>query len=75
MEYDPQRKGYKKSLLLKQGYYDYMYAVRDKTGKVSVAPINGDFWETTNRYTIFVYLFNPTQNYDQLIGVTTINSH
>ncbi|MGN0033994.1 MAG: type IX secretion system plug protein domain-containing protein [Candidatus Limimorpha sp.] len=76
MEYDTQRKGYKKSLLLKQGYYDYMYAVRDKaSGKVSLTPINGDFWETTNKYTIFVYLFNPTLNYDQLIGYTTINSH
>ena len=76
MEYDPERKGYKRSLLLKQGYYDYMYAVRDNTtGITSVVPVNGDFWETNNVYTIFVYLFDPTENYDKLIGYTTIKAH
>ena len=76
MEYDPERKGYKRSLLLKQGYYDYMYAVRDNTtGITSVVPVNGDFWETNNIYTIFVYLFDPTENYDKLIGYTTIKAH
>ncbi len=76
MDYDPQRRGYQKSLLLKQGYYDYMYAVKDNaSGITSVAPINGDFWETNNMYHIFVYLFDPTQNYDQLIGYATIRSH
>ena len=76
MEYDPSRHGYKKSLLLKQGYYDYMYAVKDNaSGITSVAPVNGDFWETNNMYYIFVYLFDPIQNYDKLIGYTSIKSH
>ena len=76
MEYDPERRGYKKSLLLKQGYYDYMYAVKDNaSGITSVAPVNGDFWETKNVYSIFVYLFDPIENYDKLIGYTTIKSH
>lgn len=76
MEYDPKLRGYKKGLLLKQGYYDYMYAVRDNaSGITSLAPVNGDFWETTNVYTIFVYLFDPIQNYDQLIGYATVKSH
>ena len=76
MEYDPERRGYKKGLLLKQGYYDYMYAVRDNaTGITSLAPVNGDFWETNNMYHIFVYLFDPIQNYDKLIGYTTIRAH
>ena len=76
MEYDPQRRGYKKSLLLKQGYYDYMYLVKDNaTGVSSVAPVNGDFWETNNMYHVFVYLFDPIANYDKLIGYTVIKSH
>ncbi|MBR6437906.1 MAG: DUF5103 domain-containing protein [Bacteroidales bacterium] len=76
MEYDPERRGYKKRLLLKQGYYDYMYAVCDNTtGITSVAPVNGDFWETNNMYHIFVYLFDPTENYDKLIGYTAIKAH
>jgi hypothetical protein len=76
MEYDPQLHGYKKGLLLKQGYYDYMYAVKDNaSGITSVAPVNGDFWETNNVYHIFVYLFDPIQNYDKLIGYSSIKSH
>jgi len=76
MEYNPQLRGYQKGLLLKQGYYDYMYAVKDNaTGITSVAPVNGDFWETNNVYHIFVYLFDPIQNYDKLIGYTSIKSH
>ena len=76
MEYDPERRGYKKSLLLKQGYYDYMYAVKDNaSGIASVAPVSGDFWETNNMYHIFVYLFDPIENYDKLIGYTVIKSH
>ncbi len=76
MEYNLQLRGYQKGLLLKQGYYDYMYAVKDNaTGITSVAPVNGDFWETNNVYHIFVYLFDPIQNYDKLIGYTSIKSH
>ena len=76
MEYDPERRGYKKSLLLKQGYYDYMYLVKDiASGTASLAPVNGDFWETNNMYHIFVYLFDPIENYDKLIGYTVIKSH
>ena len=76
MTYDFERKGYALSLLLKQGYYDYIYAVREKGKKTAdIAPIAGDFWETFNKYTVYVYLFDQTQNYDQLIGVKTVISH
>ena len=76
MKYDPERRGYKKSLLLKQGYYDYMYLVKDNaTGITSVAPVNGDFWETNNMYHIFVYLFDPIENYDKLIGYSVVKAH
>ena len=76
MEYDPQRRGYQKRLQLKQGYYDYMYIVKDKnTGEATLAPINGDFWETNNIYHIFVYLYDYLQNYDQLIGYKVVRSH
>ena len=76
MVYDPTMRGYKKTLLLKQGYYDYMYLVKDNiTGQTTLAPINGNFWETNNLYHIFVYLFDPTQNYDQLIGYKVVRSH
>lgn len=76
MTYDYERKGYALNLLLKQGYYDYIYAVKEKDATVGdVAVVAGNFWETRNEYTIYLYLFDPTQNYDQLIGVKTISSH
>jgi hypothetical protein len=76
MTYDYERRGYAASLLLKQGYYDYIYAVKERgEEKADVTPIAGNFWETLNEYTIYLYLFDPTQNYDQLIGVKTVLSH
>ena len=76
MTYDYERGGYALNLLLKQGYYDYIYAVKDKDSNVGdIAVVAGNFWETINEYTVYLYLFDPTQNFDQLIGVTTILSH
>lgn len=76
MTYDYERKGYALNLLLKQGYYDYIYAVKEKDKSVAdVAVVAGNFWETMNEYTVYLYLFDPTQNYDQLIGVKTVMSH
>ncbi|MBR5603562.1 MAG: DUF5103 domain-containing protein [Bacteroidales bacterium] len=76
MTYDFERRGYALNLLLKQGYYDYIYAVKERgEEKADVTPIAGNFWETLNEYTIYLYLFDPTQNYDQLIGVKTVFSH
>lgn len=76
MTYDYERKGYALNLLLKQGYYDYIYAVKDTDAKAAdVGVVAGDFWETVNEYTIYLYLFDQINNYDQLIGVKTILSH
>lgn len=76
MTYDFQRKGYKINLLLKQGHYDYIYAVRETGQKTAdIGVVAGDFWETVDEYTVYVYLFDQTQNYDRLIGMTTIKSH
>ena len=76
MTYDYERKGYALNLLLKQGYYDYIYAVREKGQKAAdVGIVAGNFWETVNEYTIYLYLFDQIQNYDQLIGVKTVLSH
>ena len=76
MTYDYERKGYALNLLLKQGYYDYIYAVKDTDAKAAdVGVVAGDFWETVNEYTIYLYLFDQINNYDQLIGVKNILSH
>lgn len=76
MDYDFEEGCYKKSLMLKQGYYDYMYVVKDReTGKTTLEPVNGNFWETDNLYTVYLYVHDPNLIYDQLIGYQIIRSH
>src|SRR5690625_2436021 len=42
--------------LLKQGYYNYQYAVYDTiTQEVSYSAINGSFWQTENYYQALFY--------------------
>jgi hypothetical protein len=77
MIFDPALGYYKKSLLLKQGYYSYNYILRDKEGS---NPMNdfteteGNHWETENNYSIMVYYRPPGARYDHIIGFSTINS-
>ena len=68
---------YEKTLLLKQGYYDYTYVTKNNTKKNTVAEANfteGNYWETENDYTIFIYYRSYSERHDELVGVTTINS-
>ena len=66
---------YEQSLLLKQGAYNYQYLVVP-FGKTrgETAPVEGDFYQTTNEYTIKVYHRPRGARYDRLIGVTRVNS-
>ncbi len=76
MQYNYGMRGYELSLFLKQGYYNYMYVLRDNTtGKTSVAEAEGSFWDTQNTYTILLYFRQPGTVYDQLAGYTVIKSH
>ena len=77
MIFDPTLGYYKKSLLLKQGYYSYNYILRDKE---TANPMNdfteteGNHWETENNYSIMVYYRPPGARHDHIIGFGTINS-
>jgi hypothetical protein len=76
MNYNYQRRGYEKTLFLKQGYYNYIYVFKDnKTGKTDASLIEGNHWETENEYTIWVYYHPVSAQYDRLIAVQDINSH
>ena len=75
MAYNYKRKGYDKTLLLKQGYYNYQYILKYYNQSVGdVSFIEGNHWETDNNYTIFVYNRELGADYDRLIGVKHINS-
>lgn len=76
MEYDARYRGYFVSLLLKQGYYNFMVTTLDRnTLEVSTELTDGNFWETNNVYHLYFYYFNAIKGYDELIGYSVVNSH
>jgi hypothetical protein len=64
-------------MLLKQGYYDYQYAIRTaENGQLlfnSMLP-EQDAWETENNYMVLVYYRELGGRADQLIALRQINS-
>jgi len=75
MEYDPVKSVYEKTLLLKQGYYNYAYATRDQNKKKLDFDITeGIHSETENDYAVFVYLKDAMSDFDRLVGFKIINS-
>jgi len=75
MQYDFNSGKYFKTLLLKQGGYNYQYRFLPKgEQKALVEPIDGSFWQTRNEYTVYVYHRSWGGRYDQLIGVSTFEN-
>ena len=76
MEYDFNRGGFTGSILLKQGYYNYHYMLLPNNSKVGdVTFIEGNFFETNNQYSIFVYYKPMGGRYTRLINVTVLMAH
>lgn len=76
MRYNVEKGCYEKSLLLKQGAYDYRYVTRHpSTSEVSTEYTEGNFCDTSNRYTIYVYYRLPGERYDRLGAVTVTELH
>lgn len=70
MKYNTNTGIYQNSFLLKQGYYEYIYYVKNQ----EVNPIDGSHFNTENDYDILVYYSSPQLRYDRLIGYTQFNS-
>lgn len=75
MFYNQDNGTYEKALLLKQGNYNYQYLyIPNGSSKGETGGIEGDYHETENEYTIYVY-YRPTgARYDMLIGRHTLRS-
>lgn len=70
MVYNPQTGKYEKTLLLKQGSYNYQYLfLPDGANAASAAPIEGNYYETINEYLVKVYHRAQGERYDRLIGI------
>ena len=77
MNWNDQENVYEKDLVLKQGYYSYCYGTRDLNSKepiIDYSLTEGNFWETENDYTVFVYYRSISGRYDELVTVKNINS-
>ena len=77
MTFNPDAGIYEGQLLLKQGYYDYQYAIKSfNNGKIEISSnqTEQNTWETENNYLILVYFRPLGGRYDELIGVRQINS-
>ncbi len=75
MIYNFETNSYELTLLLKQGYYNFMYAyVPDGSDVADPGYFEGDHYETENDYSIFVYYSDITSRYVRLIGYVKTNS-
>lgn len=77
MKYNPEKGVYETEMFLKQGYYDYQYALRSQLqGKqrYSSTLTEQDAWETENAYLVLVYYRALGGRYDELIGIRQFNS-
>jgi len=75
LEFDNERKIYLGEAYFKQGYYDYMFAMKRDDGFLDIDLIEGSFNETENDYQILVYYREYGARFDRLVGVTTVNSN
>lgn len=74
LTFDPERRVYTKRVLLKQGYYNFLYQIGGPhylptPFSSDVWSIEGSHYETENEYLILVYHKTPGTFYDSLIGV------
>lgn len=78
MTYNRATQRYEKTLLLKQGAYNYQYLTVDAgnaSHSAATSTIEGDYYQTRNEYLVKVYTRRRGERYDRLIGVTTVLFH
>ena len=74
LKYNEKSKNFEAELLLKQGHYNYQY-VTMKNNAPSTNEVEGNFYETNNEYTIYVFHKNPWSRHERLVGVEKITSN
>jgi hypothetical protein len=69
MSYNSSLKAYEKLILLKQGYYNYMYMVVDENDRIGdITALEGNHAEASNEFAIFAYHYNINLGYDRVVG-------
>ena len=65
---------YEKTILLKQGFYNFQYVTKNGEGEISNSDIDGSFYQTENDYTVILYYKKYGSRYTSVIGVGFGNS-
>lgn len=70
LQYNNESETYSRSILLKQGGYNYQYLFLPKgSSKATTTRVDGSYWQTVNEYSIYVYHRGWGERYDKLIGI------
>ena len=72
MIYDEAEQVYKAIVPLKQGYYSYQYVEKQSNGQVNGLPSEGCFYETENKYQIYIYYKGQSERFTKLVGFQEI---
>ena len=77
MQWNDSKSSYESKLLLKQGYYNFIYLVKDTNAPENeigmTADIEGNHFATDNLYTVFVY-YSDFEGYDRVVGFAQWNN-
>lgn len=77
MVYNNNIGAYEKTLILKQGYYSYLYTTKPQgstSAKTDMSLTEGNHWQTENTYTVLVYFRSFNDRADELVGSATVSS-
>jgi len=73
--YNFERGTYEKTLMLKQGSYNYRYVFRPSgSNEYTLSKTEGSYWQTENEYQIYVYYRPFGGRYDQLVGFNEVKT-
>ncbi len=75
MQWDADNQIYLCKAPLKQGYYDYMFAVQNENGYLSIEDIEGSWFETENVYQIITYYREMGAEFDRVIDVAILTTN
>jgi len=74
-KYDAVKKGYTAKVLMKQGYYNYRYAIRDRyRAEDNITYTEGSDAQTENDYAVIIYMNDRNLDCDRILALRMLNS-